>query len=67
MQLVREYVESRPPFQAEVWYYGETQVKGYKMVMRLRVLDRKHLLEFYAASSAMEPVTGLLAEFRRDL
>ncbi|UCC93071.1 MAG: hypothetical protein JSW25_10510, partial [Thermoplasmata archaeon] len=67
MQLVREYAESGPPFEVETWYYGETQVKGYKIVMRLRVLEEDRLLEFFAASSAMEPVTGLLAEFRRDL
>jgi hypothetical protein len=67
VQLVREYVVSRPPFKAEVWYYGETKVKGYKMVMRLRIMERGRFIEFFAASSAMEPITGLLAEFRRDL
>jgi len=67
VQLVREFVSEAQPYEAEVWYYGETQVKGYKMVMRLRVLEDGRVLEFFAASSAMEPITGLLAEFRRDL
>jgi hypothetical protein len=67
IQLVREFVVEGPPFQAEVWYYGETKVKGYQMVMRLSVLEDKRAIEFFVASTAMEPVTGLLAEFRRDL
>ncbi len=67
VQLVREFVVEGPPFEAEVWYYGETKAKGYQMVMRLSVLDEKKAIEFFAASTAMEPVTGLLAEFRRDL
>ncbi len=67
VQLVREYEENGPPYEAEVWYYGETKVKGHKVVMRLRVLAEDRLLEFFAASSSMEPVTGVLAEFRRDL
>jgi fibronectin type 3 domain-containing protein len=67
VQLVREFEDAGPPFEAEAWYYGETKVKGYKIVMRLRVLEEDRLIEFFAASSAMEPVTGLLAEFRRDL
>ncbi|NIP34446.1 MAG: hypothetical protein GWN18_05870, partial [Thermoplasmata archaeon] len=49
------------------WYYGETQVKGYQMVMRLGVLADRGVLEFFAASTDMEPITGLLAEFRREL
>jgi fibronectin type 3 domain-containing protein len=67
VKLVREYVDPGPPYEAEVWYYGETRDKGYKVVMRLRVLEEDRLLEFFAASSAMEPVTGLLAELRMDL
>jgi len=55
VQLVREYVVEGPPFEAEVWYYGETKVKGYRMVMRLSVLDGKKAIEFFAASTAMEP------------
>jgi fibronectin type 3 domain-containing protein len=67
IQLVREYVVGGPPFEAEVWYYGETKVKGYQIVMRMGVVEDKRSLEFFAASTAMEPITGLLAEFRREL
>ncbi len=67
VQLVREYVEDGPPYRAEVWYFGETKVRGQPMVMRVRVVEQRHGLEFYAASTAMEPVTGVLAEFRRSL
>jgi len=67
IQLVREYVKEGPPFYAEVWYYGETKVKGYQIVMRLGVVEEKGVLELFAASTAMEPIAGLLAEFRRDL
>ena len=67
IQLVREFITEGPPFEAEVWYYGETQVKGYQIVMRIGVLAEKQVLEFFAASTDMEPLTGLLAEFRREL
>jgi hypothetical protein len=67
IQLVREYVKEGPPFYAEVWYYGETKVKGYQIVMRLGVVEEKRVLELFAASTVMEPIAGLLAEFRRDL
>jgi fibronectin type 3 domain-containing protein len=67
IQLVREFVTEGPPFEAEVWYYGETQVKGYQIVMRIGLLEDRHVLEFFVASTDMEPLTGLLAEFRREL
>ncbi|UCC93954.1 MAG: hypothetical protein JSW25_04620, partial [Thermoplasmata archaeon] len=67
IQLVREIVLEGPPFEAEVWYYGETQKRGYQIVMRLGVLADQEVLEFFAASTDMEPLTGLLAEFRREL
>jgi len=67
VQLVREYVVGGPPYEAEAWYYGETKVKGYQMVMRLGVLEERRVLEIFVASTAMEPITGLLAEFRRQL
>jgi fibronectin type 3 domain-containing protein len=67
VQLVREYIEEGPPFEAEVWYYGETKVKGYELVMRLGVVETKSAMEFFAASTDMEPITGLLAEFRREI
>jgi hypothetical protein len=67
IQLVREYVEDGPPYEAEVWYYGQTKIKGFQFVMRLGVVERQQALEFFAASTAMEPITGFLAEFRREL
>jgi hypothetical protein len=67
MQLVRQFEEPGPPYKAEVWYYAETKVKGYQMVIRLGVLEEKGTLEVFAASTSMEPITGLLADFRREL
>jgi len=67
VQLVREFAQGGPPFYAEVWYYGETKVKGYQIVLRLGVVEEERALEFFAASTAIEPVTGLLAELRREL
>jgi len=67
VQAVRDFVEEGPPYEAEAWYYGETKVKGYKMAMRLAVVEERQALEFFVASTAMEPITGMLAEFRREL
>ncbi len=67
IQLVREYVEQKPSFEAEVWYYAETKVKGYQFVIRLGVIREKGVVELFAASSAMEPVTGFLADFPREI
>ncbi|NIP36408.1 MAG: hypothetical protein GWN18_15760 [Thermoplasmata archaeon] len=35
--------------------------------MRLSVIQEKGVVEFFVASTAMEPITGMLAEFRREL
>jgi hypothetical protein len=67
VQLVRESVVSGPPYEAEAWYYGETKVKGYQMVMRLCVVEERQALELFIASTTMGPITGLLSEFRREL
>ena len=67
IQLVREYLTESPAFEAEVWYYAETKVKGYQFVIRLGVVADKGVVELFAASTAMEPITGLLADFRREL
>jgi hypothetical protein len=67
IQRVSEYVVDDPVYEAEAWYYAETRVKGYQMVMRVTVLEDKGVLEFFCASTAMEPITGLLAESRREL
>ena len=67
VQLVREFIERGPPYYAEVWYYGETKVHAIQIVMRLGVVEESQAIEFFAASTAMEPITGLIAEFRREL
>jgi len=67
LQLVRGFVEEGSPYKAEVWYYAETKVKAYQMVIRLGVLEDSGTLDIYAASTSMEPITGLLADFRREL
>ncbi len=67
LQLVREYITRGPPYEAEVWYYGKTRVRGYEFVIRIGVMEEKGVLEIFAASTAMEPITGLLADFRREL
>ena len=67
IQLVREYIVERPSYEAEVWYYAETRVKRYQFVIRLGVVEDKGVVELFAASTAMEPITGLLADFRREL
>jgi hypothetical protein len=67
VQLVRESVAAGPPYEAVAWYYGETKVKGYQMVMRLSVVEERQALELFVASTTMEPITGLLSEFRREL
>jgi hypothetical protein len=67
LQVVHEYISEGPPLEIETWYYGVTRVKGYQMVMRLGVVQRKRALELFVASTSMEPVTGLFAEFRREL
>ena len=67
IQLVREYIVEKPSYEAEVWYYAETRVKRYQFVIRLGVVEDKGVVELFAASTAMEPITGLLADFRREL
>ena len=67
VQLVREYVVEGPPYEAEAWFYGETKVKAYRIVMCIAVIEEKQLLEFMVASTVMEPITGILADFRRSL
>ena len=67
IQLVREYIVEVPFFEAEVWYYGETKVTGKRMVMRVGVMEGRRLIEFFVAATMMETITGLLADFRREL
>jgi hypothetical protein len=63
---VREF-KSYNPYSAECWFYGETKVKGYKIVIRTAVREKENVLEFFAASSEVRAVTGLLAELNHQL
>ncbi len=65
VHMVREFV-SYNPFSGEAWFYGETKVKGYKIVIRAAVRE-DNTIEFFAASSTIKAVTGLLAEFNHTL
>jgi len=66
IQMVRQFIREGPPYYAEVWYYGETKVKGHQIVIA-RVIEEKRALEFFVASTDIEPITGLLADFKREL
>ena len=63
---VREF-KSYNPYSAEVWFYGETKVKGYKIVIRTAVREKENIVELFAASSEVRAVTGLLAELNHQL
>lgn len=49
----------------EAWFYGETKVTGDKFVLRAMVDPSAGQAEFYAASTSMGKVTGMLAELNR--
>jgi hypothetical protein len=66
VQQVREFTKYNP-FQGEAWFYGETKVKGYKIVIRASVIEEGTSIEFFAASTNMKAITGLLAEFNHTL
>ena len=66
VQMVREFTRFNP-FQGEAWFYGETKVKGYKIVIRTSVIEEGKTIEFFAASTNMKAITGLLAEFNHTL
>jgi outer membrane protein assembly factor BamB len=66
IRVVREFVD-RSPYRSELWCYGETKAKGWKMVIRAAVDSDPGLVEFFTAGPDMKPVAGLLAEFNRTL
>jgi hypothetical protein len=66
VQTVREFTKFNP-FQGEAWFYGETKVKNYKIVIRATVIEETNVIEFFAASTNMKAITGLLAEFNHTL
>ncbi|HEX9710593.1 MAG TPA: hypothetical protein VGB42_11595 [Candidatus Thermoplasmatota archaeon] len=63
---VREFLTYNP-YAAECWFYGETKVKGYKIVIRAAVREQENVVELFAASTEAKAVTGLLAELNRQL
>jgi len=67
VKFVREFIESKPSWLGEAWFYGETKVKGYKIVIRVTVREASHSAEFFVASQQMEVITGLLAELGHSL
>jgi len=67
VKFVREFNEEHPTWLGEAWFYGETKVKGYKIVIRVTVREDSHTAEFFVASSEMEVITGLLAELGHSL
>ncbi len=66
VQMVREFTKYNT-FQGEAWFYGETKVKRYKIVIRVSVIEETDTIEFFAASPNMKAITGLLAEFNHTL
>ncbi|GAG27353.1 unnamed protein product, partial [marine sediment metagenome] len=67
VKFVREFFEEKPNWLGEAWFYGETKVKGYKIVIRVTVREDSHTAEFFVASQEMEVITGLLAELGHSL
>jgi hypothetical protein len=63
---VREFTTYNP-YASESWFYGETKVKGYKIVIRAAVREHENVVELFAASTEAKAVTGLLAELNRQL
>jgi hypothetical protein len=63
---VREF-KAYNPYAAECWFYGETKVKGYKIVIRTAVREKDNIVEFFSASTEVRAVTGLLAELNHQL
>lgn len=51
----------------EIWYYGRTKVTKADIVIKVSISSEKQFLELFAATETAESLTGLLAEFGRDL
>jgi hypothetical protein len=66
VHLVRDFIKE-DPYHGEAWFYGETKVKGYKIVIRASVMEDGKRVEFFAASTQIPAITGLLAEFNHTL
>lgn len=66
VQIVRDFIVEGP-YHGEAWFFGETKVKGYKVVIRASVLENHGKMEFFAASTQIRAITGLLADFNHTL
>lgn len=51
----------------EIWYYGKTKVNNYDIVIRITISSENQSIELFAATQTAESLTGLLAEFGREL
>jgi hypothetical protein len=63
VKLVRDFTRHNP-FQGEAWFYGETKVKAYKVVIRASVHQQDNAIEYFVAADSTAAITGLLAEFQ---
>ena len=50
------------PFLGEAWFYGETKIKGSKVLIMASVREEDNTAEFLIAASMDMAPTGLLAE-----
>jgi hypothetical protein len=66
LRLVRELLEPEP-YTAEAWYFGNVKGREDRLVVRIRALGDRRVLEFHVASTSTLLVTGLLAELKTDL
>jgi hypothetical protein len=61
IQFVMDFTDE-DPFYAEAWFYGETKIKGCKVLIRVTVKEETSTVEFLVASSIQMVIPGLLAE-----
>jgi hypothetical protein len=62
--FVQEFI-NETPFIGEAWYYGETKIYDYKVVVRATVREADNSVEFFVAATLPMTITGLLAELSR--
>ena len=51
----------------EIWYYGKTKVNKHDIVIKITISSKNQSIELFAATQTAESLTGLLAEFGREL
>lgn len=51
----------------EIWYYGKTKVDNYDIVIKITISSENQSIELFAATQTAETLTGILAEYGRDL